>query len=57
MDGKQLESDSTVNCDQCNDLENKIVELKARLEQYEQSIANHRRLLLNQLDQLNRLES
>ncbi len=57
MDGKQLESDSTVNCDQCNDLENQIVELKARLEQYEQSIANHRRLLLNQLDQLNRLES
>ena len=57
MDGKQLESDSTVNCDQCKDLENQIVELKARLEQYEQSIANHRRLVLNQLDQLNRLES
>tara|TARA_Y100001934_G_scaffold17085_1_gene20314 strand:+ start:1600 stop:1773 length:174 start_codon:yes stop_codon:yes gene_type:complete len=57
MDGKQLEMDSTAKCDQCNGLENQIVELKARLEQYEQSIANHRRLLLNQLDQLNRLES
>ena len=57
MDGKKLEIGSIANCDQCNDLENQVVELKARLEQYEQSIANHRRLLLNQLEQLNRLES
>ena len=57
MDGKKLEIDSTAKCDQCNELENQIVELKARLELYEQSIANHRRLLLSQLDQLNRLES
>ena len=57
MDSEQIESDSIGQCGQCDELEKQIVELKARLEQYEQSIANHRRLLLNQLDQLNRLES
>ena len=34
----------------CSELRKEIEELKMRIEQYEQSIANHRRLLLSQLE-------
>ena len=41
----------------CSELRKEIEELKLRIKQYEQSIANYRRLLLTQLEQLDRLES
>ena len=56
MNDSENGADSQSDCEQCVELRSEIEELKARLGQYEQSIANHRRLLLNQLEQLNRLE-
>tara|TARA_B100002052_G_C15799417_1_gene560362 strand:- start:646 stop:813 length:168 start_codon:yes stop_codon:yes gene_type:complete len=50
-------SDEAAVSEDCSELKKEIEDLKSRLQQYEQSIANHRRLLLNQLEQLNRLES
>jgi hypothetical protein len=56
MNDSENGAGSQSDCEQCVELRSEIEELKVRLGQYEQSIANHRRLLLNQLEQLNRLE-